>query len=218
MSKIFFWPHQSLPSKKKATSAFIYQYIYILYNFLVIFLTKRNFFLFSQLSLNLYNFILWFVSFPLFCLHSSQYSFLNDRQGLSIHHWVAHRRPSAASCAASVATTPTSWASLRTKSRIDDFGEEWEEIRNLWVGSEIGESGFGGFGRSRGFKIGDDSWAWANSRNWVVASAWNKLDLGLWWCCCTVRVVVNLSLLDCCMEALSLGICLNLDYSLNLMA
>ena len=56
MSKIFFWPHQSLPSKKKATSAFIYQYMYI-FNFLVIFLTKRSF-LFSQLSLNLYNFIL----------------------------------------------------------------------------------------------------------------------------------------------------------------
>ena len=29
---------------------------------------------------------------------------------------------------------------------------------------------------------------------------------------------MNLSLLDRCMEALSLGICLNLDYSLNSMA
>ena len=61
MSKIFFWPHQSLPSKKKATSAFIYQYIYILYNFHVIFLTKRNFFLFSQ-SPQLYSLVCLFPS------------------------------------------------------------------------------------------------------------------------------------------------------------
>ena len=65
MCLIFFLPHQFLHSKKKrATSAFIYQYMYI-FNFLVIFLTKRNFFfIFSTLSqsLQLYSLVYLFPS------------------------------------------------------------------------------------------------------------------------------------------------------------
>ena len=64
MCIIFFFPRQSLPSKKKATSAFIYQYMYV-FNFLVIFLTKRNFFfIFSTLSqsLQLYSLVYLFPS------------------------------------------------------------------------------------------------------------------------------------------------------------
>ena len=60
MCLIFFYHVSSYIAKKRATSAFIYQYMYI-FNFLVIFLTKRNFFLFSQ-SPQLYSLVCLFPS------------------------------------------------------------------------------------------------------------------------------------------------------------
>ena len=133
--------HISSYIAKKATSAFIY-----LFFFLIIFLTKRNFFLFSQLSHNLCNFILQF-HFP--SLLPSFFPILNSQRSTkSIHtpltlspsllynHYLRcplssiccllcnlHRNNSISLFILQL-STPTSWVSLRTKSRIDNFGEE----------------------------------------------------------------------------------------------